>query len=112
MSSLQILSPGPDITTEAKDGHYYHQKLDHLTNVARSMNCAAAAPWPTHMDGEAGWGCQVRLVRKRDFLKLQNIAKKRFGLSATEATRWWAAWRSMVTATPGTATPRRRTSWR
>ena len=41
------------------------------------MNCAAAAPWPTHMDGEAGWGCQVRLVRKRDFLKLQNIAKKK-----------------------------------
>ena len=103
------------MTTEAKDGHYYHQKMDHLTNVARSMNCAAAAPWPTHMDGEAGWGCQVRLVRnesKERFFKNLNIAKQRFGLSATEEMRWWAAWRSTATATPGTATPRRRTSWR
>ena len=47
------------MTTEARDGHYYHQKLDHLTSVAESMNCAPAAPWPTHMDGEAGWACQV-----------------------------------------------------
>ena len=52
------------MTTEAKDGHYYHQKLDLLTSVSGAMNCAPAAPWPTHMDGEAGWGCQVRSYKQ------------------------------------------------
>jgi len=58
-NSPENLGPGPDDTTKNIDGFYYHIKLDHLMQVAESMNCAATPEaYPTHMDGVDGWSCQ------------------------------------------------------
>ena len=54
------LGPGPDMTTEANDGYYYHIKMDHLTKVMASMNCGeTSSVYPTHMDGVEGWSCHI-----------------------------------------------------
>lgn len=52
------LGAGPDGTTIASDGFYYHIKMDHLMAVMESMNCnLEPQPYPTHMDGVHGWTC-------------------------------------------------------
>ena len=33
------LGPGPDMTTEARDGHYYTIKRDHLVQVIQLLGC-------------------------------------------------------------------------
>ena len=52
------LGAGPDGTTIANDGFYYHIKMEHLMKVMTSMNCDMdAKTYPTHMDGVHGWTC-------------------------------------------------------
>ena len=55
-----VLGPGPDNTTQTHDGYYYHIKAHHLARVRAAMNCEEdSAIYPTHMDGEEGWACEV-----------------------------------------------------
>jgi len=54
------LGAGPDGTTEASDGFYYHIKMDHLMAIMDSMNCnLEPQSYPTHMDGVHGWTCSL-----------------------------------------------------
>ena len=53
------LGLGPDNTTIASDGYYYHIKMVHLREVIAHMNCnMESIPYPTFMDGQHGFNCQ------------------------------------------------------
>ena len=50
---------GPDNTTLAMEGFYYHIKESHLAKVRGAMHCEeTSSAYPTHMDGVEGWACR------------------------------------------------------
>ena len=54
------LGAGPDDTTIASDGYYYHIKMVHLTAVLGHMHCnMESVPYNTNMDGLHGFNCQL-----------------------------------------------------
>ena len=54
------LGPGPDGTVMNTDGYYYTVKMAYLRDLLAAMNCTAdSSSYPTSLDGELGWQCEV-----------------------------------------------------